>query len=96
MSSAQLRSFRHTATVVGLEVESALAEVGATVDKEAEVLRRQKEGEKKKGTPAAKGKGREQDLQTKYDDAQNRKNKLKEVLKEFFDGCVFLASRLFF
>lgn len=92
MSSANLRSFRHTATVVALEVESALAEVAAVVDKEAEVLRRQREGEKKKASN--KGKGREQDLQTKFDDVQNRKKHLKELMKEIFDAYVFDSLRL--
>lgn len=90
MSSAQIRSFRHTATVVALEVESAIAEVAGEVDKEAGVLRRQKEGEKKKkgaaSTTNAKGKGREHELQTKYDEVQNRRSQLREFLKEFFDG----------
>lgn len=95
MSSAQLRSFRHTATVVALEIESALAEIAAAVDKEAEILRRQKEGEKKKGAgSAAKGKGREKDLQAKHDNVQARKSQLKEYLKEFFDGFVLVLSRL--
>ncbi len=84
MSSAQLRSFRHTATVVGLEIESALAEVAAVVDKEAEVLRRQRDSEKKKGTSGAKG--RSQDIQAKYDDVQKRRKSLKQFLKEFFEG----------
>ncbi|KAG8948182.1 hypothetical protein FRC04_009981 [Tulasnella sp. 424] len=91
MSSANLRSFRHTTTVVALEVESALAEVTAAVDKEAEVLRRQREGEKKK--TANKGKGREQDLQTKFDDVQHRKKHLKELMKEIFDAVFVLRYR---
>ncbi|KAG9003732.1 hypothetical protein FRB90_011132 [Tulasnella sp. 427] len=91
MSSANLRSFRHTATVVALEMESALAEVAAAVDKEAEVLRRQREGEKKKA--GNKGKGREQDLQTKFDDVQRRKKSLKELMKEIFDAVFVLRYR---
>ncbi len=38
MSSSQLRSFRHTATVVALEILTALCDVAAAVDKEADVL----------------------------------------------------------
>ncbi|KAG8986084.1 hypothetical protein FRB93_005518 [Tulasnella sp. JGI-2019a] len=97
MSSAQVRSFRHTATVVALEVESAIAEVAGGVDKEASVLRRQKEGEKKKkgatSTANAKGKGREQELQIKFDEVQNRRSQLREFLKEFFDGLFVLRYR---
>ncbi|KAJ3552702.1 hypothetical protein NP233_g12817 [Leucocoprinus birnbaumii] len=37
MSSSQIRSFRHTATVVALEVETSLCDAAAAVDKEAEV-----------------------------------------------------------
>ena len=90
MSSSPVRSFRHTATVVALEVESALAEVAAEVDKEAEVVRRQKEGEKKKKGTMANGKsktgGRELELQEKYDEVQGRRKQLKEYLKEIFNG----------
>ncbi|KAG8957246.1 hypothetical protein FRC03_010340 [Tulasnella sp. 419] len=95
MSSSHLRSFRHTATVVALEVESALAEVAASVDKEAEVVRRQKEGEKKKkgSSNAAKGKGREQELQATYDEVMGKRAQLKEYLKEFFDGLFVLRYR---
>ncbi|KAG8859678.1 hypothetical protein FRB96_004252 [Tulasnella sp. 330] len=97
MSSAQVRSFRHTATVVALEVESAIAQVAGGVDKEAAVLRRQKEGEKKKkgasSATNAKSKGREQELQTKYDKVQNRRSQLREFLKEFFDGLFVLRYR---
>ena len=48
MSSSQIRSFRHTATVVALEVETALCQVAAAVEKEAEILGRQREGERKR------------------------------------------------
>ncbi|KAG8960843.1 hypothetical protein FRC05_006541, partial [Tulasnella sp. 425] len=58
---------------------------------EAEVLRRQREGEKKKA--ANKGKGREQDLQTKFDDVQHRKKHLKELMKEIFDAVFVLRYR---
>jgi len=40
MSSSQIRSFRHTATVVALEVETALCDVAAAVDKEADIVGR--------------------------------------------------------
>ena len=36
MSSSQLRSFRHTATLIALEVETALCDVASAVEKEAE------------------------------------------------------------
>lgn len=87
MSSSQLRSFRHTATVVALEVETALCEVAASVEKEAEVVSRQREGERKrkkgKGEPAT---AREKQLETKAAEVRERRTKLAEFLKEFVDG----------
>lgn len=86
MSSSQIRSFRHTATVVALEVETALCDAAAAVDKEAEVVSRQREGEKKrKGT----GKGstaRDKQLEAKAREVRERRTKLAEYLKEIVDG----------
>ncbi|XP_006455307.1 hypothetical protein AGABI2DRAFT_121237 [Agaricus bisporus var. bisporus H97] len=86
MSSSQIRSFRHTATVVALEVETSLCDVAAAVDKEAEVVSRQREGEKKrKGT----GKGvaaRDKELEAKAREVRERRTKLAEFLKEIVDG----------
>lgn len=85
MSSSQLRSFRHTATVIALEVETALCEVAAKVVKEAEVISRQREGERKRKGKGA-GTGREKDFETKAKEVNDRRSKLDEFLKEFFDG----------
>ncbi|KAI0342546.1 hypothetical protein BDW22DRAFT_1357931 [Trametopsis cervina] len=87
MSSSQLRSFRHTASVVALEVETALCEVAASVEKEAEVVSRQKEGERKR----KKGRGepttaREKELDGKGAEVRERRTKLAEYIKEFVDG----------
>ncbi|KAF7439987.1 hypothetical protein PC9H_000324 [Pleurotus ostreatus] len=86
MSSSQIRSFRHTATVVALEVETALCEVAAKVEKEAEVIGRQREGEKKrkannKGTGA-----KDKQLEGKAAEVRERRTKVAEYLKEFVDG----------
>jgi len=86
MSSSQIRSFRHTATVIALEAETALCDVAAAVDKESHVLARQREGEKKR-----KGKGgnpRLQELELKGKEVKQRQNKLKTYIKEFVDGSV--------
>lgn len=89
MSSSQLRSFRHTATVVALEVETSMCEVAASVEKEAEVVSRQKEGERKRkkgrGEPAT---AREKELDNKAAEIRERRTQLAEFLKEFVDGSV--------
>lgn len=84
MSTSPLRSFRHTATVVALNVETALCEVGASVEKEKETVTRQLEGERKKKRNAERVK----ELETKSAEVNERRTKLKEYLKEFFDGWV--------
>jgi cohesin complex subunit SA-1/2 len=94
MSSSQLRSFRHTASVVALEVETALCEVAAAVEKETEMVSRQKEGERKR----KKGKtepttAREKELDGKAAEVRDRRTKLAEFLKEFVDGYVFCVLR---
>lgn len=83
MSSSQIRSFRHTATVVALEVETALCDVAAGVEKEAELLGRQREGEKKRRKD---NKSREKDLDAKAKEIRERRNNLSEFIKEFVDG----------
>ncbi|TFY80258.1 hypothetical protein EWM64_g3756 [Hericium alpestre] len=88
MSSSQLRSFRHTATVIAMEVETALCDVAAAVEKEAEVISRQREGERKRKA-GNKGKGlsaREKELEGKAKEVRERRTQLAEFLKEFVDG----------
>jgi len=82
MSTSPLRSFRHTATVVALNVETALCEVAASVEKEKETVTRQLEGERKK----KRNTERVKELETKSIEVNERRTKLKEYLKEFFDG----------
>ncbi|KDQ56870.1 hypothetical protein JAAARDRAFT_36349 [Jaapia argillacea MUCL 33604] len=98
MSSSKVRSFRHTATFVAMEVQAALCEVAAGVEREAEVVVRQKEGEKKRrkakgkdgGDGGGKGKGkegeREKELEERGKEVRERRTKLVEFLKEFVDG----------
>lgn len=83
MSSSQIRSFRHTATVIALEAETALCQVAAMVDKESHIIARQREGEKKR-----KGKGGNPQLDAKGKEVKQRQNKLKSFIKEFVDGSV--------
>ena len=89
MSSSQLRSFRHTATVLALEVETALCDVAAAVDKEMSTTERQLEAEKKrkgvKGKPAARVK----ELEQKADEIRERRDNLTETLKALTDGYAY-------
>lgn len=91
MSSSQIRSFRHTATFIALEVETALADVAAAIEKEAQVVARQREGEKKrKAASAANGKkaaaGKEKEYEAKAAEIKSRRTKMAEFLKDFIDG----------
>jgi cohesin complex subunit SA-1/2 len=86
MSSSQIRSFRHTATVIALEMETALCEVAASVEKEALVVGRQKAGEKKRKA-ASKGNAgaRERELEAKAKETRDHREKCSEWLSEFVD-----------
>ncbi|TFK29563.1 hypothetical protein FA15DRAFT_632012 [Coprinopsis marcescibilis] len=86
MSSSQIRSFRHTATVVALEVETALCEVAAATEKESQIVGRQREGEKKRKAGAKGSNPRDKELQAKAQEIRERRKKLAEYLKEFVDG----------
>ncbi|KAJ4490347.1 hypothetical protein J3R30DRAFT_3693942 [Lentinula aciculospora] len=85
MSSSQIRSIRHTSTVIALEVEAALCEVAKEVEKEVELTGRMKEGEKKR----ARTKGNtanNSELDVKLRETQERQRKLEEFIKEFING----------
>ncbi|KAI3614191.1 mitotic cohesin complex [Moniliophthora roreri] len=88
MSSSQIRSIRHTATVFALEVESALCEVGKQVERNVELAARQREGEKKRAksgtTPSTKGK--EKEMEARLKSLKENQAKLEEFIKEFIDG----------
>jgi len=85
MSSSQIRSFRHTATVVALEAESALCDVAVSIEKEAEVVDRQRDGEKKrKGIKGVNPRLKELDKKAK--EVKERKTQVSSFIKEFFDG----------
>ncbi|KAH9064622.1 hypothetical protein EDB87DRAFT_1804088 [Lactarius vividus] len=88
MSSSQLRSFRHTATVVALEILTALCDVAASVDKEAGVLDRQRAGEKKRkaGNKTKATTSREKELESRAAEVRERKTNLAEFLKELVDS----------
>lgn len=70
-----------------MEVETALCEVAAQVEKEAETVSRQREGERKRKKGQAEGNtAREKELQTKAAEVRERRAKLSDFLKEFVDG----------
>ena len=92
MSSSQIRSFRHTATVVALEVETALCQVAAAVEKEAEILGRQREGERKRKAVHKSTAVREKDLDGKAAEVRKRRTILAEYIKEIVDGYVPCSS----
>ncbi|KAF9078436.1 hypothetical protein BDP27DRAFT_1309581 [Rhodocollybia butyracea] len=89
MSSSQIRSIRHTSTVIALEVETALSRVAKDVEKEVEVAGRMKEGEKKRArSKGATGsvKGKDKEIDAKLRDSKAKQKKLAEFIKEFIDG----------
>jgi len=88
LSSSQIRRFRHTATVVALEVETALCDVAAAVEREAEVVSRQREGERKSKASNKGAAVRDKELEGKAEEVRERRTKLAEFLKEFVDGWV--------
>lgn len=91
MSSSQIRSFRHTATVVALEVETALCQVAAAVEKEAEIVGRQREGERKRKAVNKSTAVREKDLDGKAAEVRKRRTTLAEYLKEIVNGYAPLS-----
>ncbi|KAJ3814593.1 hypothetical protein F5876DRAFT_62181 [Lentinula aff. lateritia] len=90
MSSSQIRSIRHTSTVIALEIEAALCQVAKEVEKEVELTGRMKEGEKKrarnKGITTSSTKGKDKELDAKLHETQERQKKLEEFIKEFING----------
>lgn len=92
MSSSQIRSFRHTATVVALEVETALCQVAAAVEKEADIVARQREGERKRKASNKASGVREKDLDHKAVEVRKRRAALAEYLKEVVDGSVSFST----
>lgn len=80
---------------MALEVEAALCDVARGVEKEVEVVGRQREGEKKRRAKGAATNGRdkastarEKELENKMKEVKNRMSKLEEFIKEFIDGSV--------
>jgi cohesin complex subunit SA-1/2 len=97
MNSSQIRSFRHTATVVALELQSALCDVARKVEKEVETVGRQREGEKKRraakgGNDKMGGGVRDKELERKMREVNGRKTKVTEFINEFDTGYIHLLK----
>lgn len=92
MSSSQIRGFRHTSTIIALEIQTALADVASSIEKEAEVVARQRKGERKRKGGAAGG---NKELDTKANAIREKRTKVAEYLKDFVDGYAYcLLMRL--
>ena len=85
MSVSHIRGFRHTSTIIALEIETALADVAASVEKEAEVIARQRRGERKRKGGAGGG---SKELDAKANAVREKRTKVAEYLKDFVDGYV--------
>ena len=85
MSSSQIRGFRHTSTIIALLIETALADVAASVEKEAEVVARQRKGERKRKGGTGGG---SKELDAKANAIREKRTKIAEYLKDFVDGYV--------
>ena len=85
MSSSQIRGFRHTSTIIALEIETALVDVAASVEKEAEVVARQRKGERKRKGGTGGG---SKELEAKANVIREKRTKVAEYLKDFVDGYV--------
>ncbi|KAI9736191.1 MAG: hypothetical protein M1834_001076 [Cirrosporium novae-zelandiae] len=83
MSSSQLRPFRHTATIVSLQMVDALCDAGKTLAGSVANTTRQQEAEQKKRNV---NKGRAADLQNKVKESEKRQAALDGMVKDFFDA----------
>ncbi|KAL8917707.1 MAG: hypothetical protein Q9172_005716 [Xanthocarpia lactea] len=83
MSSAPIRPFRHTATVISLAMESALCSVYSTLAENTAKLVRQKEGEQKKKTV---NKERIASLQEKAAEAERNSATVDTMMESIFNA----------
>ncbi|KAF3482258.1 nuclear cohesin complex subunit [Arthroderma uncinatum] len=82
MSSAPIRPFRHTATIVSLTIMTTLCHIAREVSSSVSNTRTQLETERKKKTT---NKGRISALQTKIQEGQKRLETIDEILRDSFD-----------
>ncbi|KAM5452384.1 cohesin complex subunit [Microsporum audouinii] len=82
MSSAPIRPFRHTATIVSLSIMTALCHIAREVSSSVSNSRTQLEAERKKKTA---NKGRISVLQAKIKEGQKKLETIDEILRDSFD-----------
>ena len=82
MSSAPIRPFRHTATIISLAITTTLCNLATEVTAGVSNSRKQLAGEKKKKTV---NKGRIDAIQTKVQEGEKRLETIDEVLRDSFD-----------
>lgn len=80
-TSSKLRPFRHTATVIALDMVSAMCRIAAEVAKELASLNRQKEAETKK---ARADKSRLKILQNSVAQTHRQKEALEQKMNDLF------------
>src|SRR5699024_10985589 len=82
MSSAPIRPFRHTATIISLAITTTLCNLATEVTAGVSNSRKQLAGEKKKKTV---NKGRIDAIQTRVQEGEKRLETIDEVLRDSFD-----------
>ena len=82
-SSSRLRAFRHTSTVLTLQLVEALCDIAVKVDGDFSTLQRQREQEAKKKRA---DNTRLKDFKARVEEAHDKKVKLESYFKEIFDA----------
>ncbi|KAK2742935.1 hypothetical protein FQN57_005065 [Myotisia sp. PD_48] len=82
MSSAGIRPFRHTATIISLTIMTTLCHVAREVSSSVSNTRTQLETEKKKKTA---NKGRINTFENKIEEGQKKLETIDEILRDSFD-----------
>lgn len=82
MSSSTLRQFRHTSTVVALDLVSSLSTIAAESRRANSTTNRQLEAESKKGK---RNEGRIAALEEKLKDGEERRETTENIIKDIFD-----------
>ena len=83
MSSASIRPFRHTATVISLTMMTTFCQLAREVSNTLSNTRKQLETEKKKRTV---NKGRVSAMQAKIEEYENKMHNIDEAIRDSFDS----------